>query len=102
MSSFLICPKGNKSGSSSKGCEKRSKGKFRINKVEVTAIETTKDWAPICGFATGTFSKAGVTPSAGEADGIDGGSAVLRSPPSKKPTTALMSALLRPKAEVTG
>jgi len=95
MSNFLICPKGNKSGSSSKGCEKSSRGRFRINKVEVTAVETTReDWAPICGFAAGTFSKGGLAFSIGEAAGIDGGSAVLRSPPSKNPKTTPMSALV--------
>ena len=66
-----------------------------MTRVEVTAMETTKeDWVPLCGFAGEAFSEGEFSLSAGGGGMTDGGTAVLRSPPSKNPTT-LTSALFK-------
>ena len=61
-------------------------------------MEITKDLGPFDRFAAGIFS-GGSSLSAGEAGMVERGRAVLRSPPSKKPTI-LMSALLRQYVKV--
>ena len=55
-------------------------------------MDITKDGVPFDGFSAGEFSGE-FSFSVGEG-GIEGGSAILRSPPSKKPTM-LASALFR-------